>query len=835
MAAPSHIGSNTQDSAGALSLTFVIPAATTTDDLMICFVKQSENTSAQIWDDDGGGSNGWTREIYNRTTSGRDMECAIFWKFATSGSETNPTFTWDDVGTSEPMSGILEVYRGVDKVSPFSSSGITYLNSTNDANPPNPAVTIDAENTRVVVFHGATHDDISAVSAPTGFTLRSQVWAGTSNDHRNVFSADLEVDTLGSYTPPDWQHSVLNTTPEYQTYSVALNEALAIHLLGGTALSNFHWVSLDLTVTGDGFETTQGTGKVEYWSDVSGTIKVEQTVDSWSATSIQFDANQGALGNNTTVYLVVTNDSGDVSAKIPIDVGLKNYADLVTNTLRADHYWPFQNNYNDEGDTGPARNATTGVVGTWTFTSFQIRDGATHALEFTSKTNRRECSDSPNMNITINSSERTIAFWFQVNGIQKSLASIWKEGGGVQNLAFLTGYGNTIIFQAADNPGNAINAQAWSDFKLTPGRPYHICGRYSLTEDPKVVDLHIDGVLQTDSTGNPLGTGSFDSHSGDVCWGDTDTSLETGGTDIAYQGCEDAVMSDFASWSDNSIGADSGFIDATTGIQDILFRRGALPDDTIVSDTQSAMQTALDATADTRPDWPLSYRIEGVSGGGDLELVMNSKVFDPRITLHLEYRGTGTLTIINETGSNLESYYASAGGNVVVVPVVPVTVTCTTFQGVPIENARVLLKAAAGGDLPFEDAVTITRTSSTATVTHTSHGLRTGLKIAIKGAAQHAYNGIKTITVTGANTYTYPVTGTPASPATGSILATAVILEGLSDASGVFELTHRYTSDQPVSGAVRKGSPAPHFKSTPISGTITATGLPQPAFMISDE
>jgi phage tail sheath protein FI len=41
----------------------------------------------------------------------------------------------------------------------------------------------------------------------------------------------------------------------------------------------------------------------------------------------------------------------------------------------------------------------------------------------------------------------------------------------------------------------------------------------------------------------------------------------------------------------------------------------------------------------------------------------------------------------------------------------------------------------------------------------------------IAGANQAEYNGIVTITVTGASTFTYPVTGTPATPATGTITA----------------------------------------------------------------
>jgi len=68
--------------------------------------------------------------------------------------------------------------------------------------------------------------------------------------------------------------------------------------------------------------------------------------------------------------------------------------------------------------------------------------------------------------------------------------------------------------------------------------------------------------------------------------------------------------------------------------------------------------------------------------------------------------------------------------------------------------------------------VTITRSGSTATATMTGgHPFVTGQKVVHSGATQTEYNGAFTITSTGANTYTFAVTGTPATPATGTIYA----------------------------------------------------------------
>lgn len=66
--------------------------------------------------------------------------------------------------------------------------------------------------------------------------------------------------------------------------------------------------------------------------------------------------------------------------------------------------------------------------------------------------------------------------------------------------------------------------------------------------------------------------------------------------------------------------------------------------------------------------------------------------------------------------------------------------------------------------------VGITSTGGVATVTTpVAHALQNGTFMRISGANESAYNGDVAITVTGATTFTYAVTGSPASPATGTI------------------------------------------------------------------
>lgn len=161
---------------------------------------------------------------------------------------------------------------------------------------------------------------------------------------------------------------------------------------------------------------------------------------------------------------------------------------------------------------------------------------------------------------------------------------------------------------------------------------------------------------------------------------------------------------------------------------------------------------------------------------------------------------------------------------------VPVSVTvldAATFD--PISSVRVLLKAETG------TTVTITRSGSTATVAHTAHGLVTGQKVMISGANQGEYNGVFTITYVDANSYSYTVSGTPTTPATGTIKAYLVVLDGSTNASGVLEeLAFAYTADLDVDGKIRKGTSAPYYRTSPLSGEITEDGLALTAFMVKD-
>jgi hypothetical protein len=104
---------------------------------------------------------------------------------------------------------------------------------------------------------------------------------------------------------------------------------------------------------------------------------------------------------------------------------------------------------------------------------------------------------------------------------------------------------------------------------------------------------------------------------------------------------------------------------SATEVRQELFEKGALPDTTVTSGSQSAMQTQINALASSvRPNKPLCIRINAVSGDGNFTLSANNITFDPLASIHIQYMGTGTLTWINNNGSNASIGSTPNGGTV---------------------------------------------------------------------------------------------------------------------------------------------------------------------------
>ena len=168
--------------------------------------------------------------------------------------------------------------------------------------------------------------------------------------------------------------------------------------------------------------------------------------------------------------------------------------------------------------------------------------------------------------------------------------------------------------------------------------------------------------------------------------------------------------------------------------------------------------------------------------------------------------------------------------------IVDTTVTVKNESAANIEDARVLIWVTNNDNYFFEASVSITSSGTTATVTHASHGMSTGDYVIISGANEVEYNGAFQITNTGGSSYTYTLPNSTTSPATGTIIATFAVVSGLTNASGVITDSRVWSSNQAISGWVRKSNVTPFYSQGNISGTIdSGAGFSANVQLVGDE
>lgn len=126
--------------------------------------------------------------------------------------------------------------------------------------------------------------------------------------------------------------------------------------------------------------------------------------------------------------------------------------------------------------------------------------------------------------------------------------------------------------------------------------------------------------------------------------------------------------------------------------------------------------------------------------------------------------------------ANIEGVFllpaTQAEGNTIFTGVIGTTIPSST--NLISNNINYLTQSAVTISNVSLSVDSITSTAGVATVTFASpHSMGSGMTVAISGANESAYNGDKLITVTSSTTFEYSVSGSPTSPATGTILAAA--------------------------------------------------------------
>jgi len=604
---------------------------------------------------------GWTRNISRRDQSGRDRSTAVFYKVLGS-SEPNPVLQYSD-GSSEEYSWMVHVFRSDKPLTQGNVLGdFQGTGNQNNPSPPTPIVTLTQDNSLIVCVAIVTHGDITSVSGPTGFTMADSLFGLSQVHKQQMLAYDLDGGSEGAKTLGTWNNSFSNTRGEYTSYALTFVQDSTVNV---TSFDDGRVDAGDINqiITGTGFKTQNGTSRIDIGdsADYATATKVQQTsIDSWTDTSIQFDTNISAFADGT-LYLWVTNRDGDRGDAFAFAKGLPDYSQFVKLT-DPDIYHRFNNSYADEQGFFPANGqASTGSFG---FVATPITRNNTHAWTINDELSRIEMSDSAFTNVTVTHTRREIGGWIRLDRVHQVPSAIWEEGGGFNNLYIVIGFGNRLLLNVADS-NNGFKAQAFSDFKLAPNRDYHVLMRMEGTGGINGLECYIDGVLQTSpAVGTPLGSAVMGTHSGDFSYGRPDSILDTGGTDIQYPGAQGTLYSDWVTYSEYGGGAPM----LGTERRFNLFEMGARADVTITAGTQSAMQTQLDALANSvRPDKPLCIVVETPTSGSDLTLEANNVTFDPRASIHVQWSSTGTLTWKNLNGSNASISSVSNNGTINIV------------------------------------------------------------------------------------------------------------------------------------------------------------------------
>lgn len=507
---------------------------------------------------------------------------------------------------------------------------------------------------------------------PPGVTLTdleeaSVEWTVTSDGSGTAHGrGSLNARLTALTTIQSWVHRSGNTgTYRYGAANLSgINGVAALVITSVDGDDIFSNSQNGVIISGSEFEAIQGTGTVilAQNADGSGTT-VSQTVTNWSDTSITIDFNAGVLAD-TNSFIIVTNDSGGQGVRgVQAGVPPRTYTEVLTD-LGPDHLWILDSTYTDEI---AALNWSV-RSGSPTFTANPLTRGRTNAWTVSAQGQEAGPNNSTNINDGAIAT-RTMGGFIRFTQIQDSFVMFYEEGGGINNIAFFMGIGGILIAQLADTGDD--NVHAYSDFPLQPNRTYHIAFRFDYTQGSpgdRRFELFVDGVLQSSTFGNNLTSSGnhLDSHTGDIAFGDSGDSLEVFGTDINFPVAVTCYYQDWATWTDYL---------TETQIRDEIFVLGVVPDNTISSGTESAMQTAIDVFADTfRGNSACNFEIESCTDG-DFELNLDNITFDDFASIHVLYQGQDTLTLVNLNGSNVSKIETPNGGNVVIVTPAQVTVS----------------------------------------------------------------------------------------------------------------------------------------------------------------
>lgn len=338
------------------------------------------------------------------------------------------------------------------------------------------------------------------------------------------------------------------------------------------------------------------------------------------------------------------------------------YSDIIDAT-NPDHRWSFDGDSTDQ--IGTADGTDSGV----TYTGSALCEDVTNSMYTNTADDDRVTIPSTTDINNSAQSRKAVAGWFMTNSVQTPPKRIYGEG--IESLVFHfpMALGNNVMFEVVDSGQTLVN-QIYGII-LQPNRAYHLCGIFEGSDYANKVRFYIDGVEQLSANPSDRETNVTTlSARGAAEFGDPVGTVGIGNSVVKLNACVNGYYNQWATWN----GANA-VLSAST-IRDDLFEKGALPNVTISTDTESNMQSSLNSYSNTkRGNYPLCIRVEPVSGGGDFTLTASGITFDELSSIHVQYTGTDTLTWRNDINSNASIFSTTSGGTIEVFNQVNLTIT----------------------------------------------------------------------------------------------------------------------------------------------------------------
>jgi len=375
-------------------------------------------------------------------------------------------------------------FRGVDVDNAGFINHTSAIATGNAGMPDPPSVTPNdtSRNNWVVAYGMLDDDERDDVTAPTNYTLIGQGDLGGDGTTMAAYRANITAtENPGQFGG--------GGTDEWDSYSVVLKPALENPTI--TDVDGDETIGVTQTnvvITGTVFEAAQGTGKVEISPNntyAAGGL-VQQSIDSWSDTSIQFDVVRTGLSVGTN-YVWVTNDSG-FQNDTAFPITLVGNTPTITNVDGDDTLIVGQtnivitgNNFEASQGTGLVEispNATYGAGGrvtqsidSWSNTSVQFdldRTGLSTGTLYVYVTNNDGVNSAGKI-ITLEALTPTItsfnsgsAFFADDTGIALVGTNFGASDTGVAKVEL----GNAATY-AGSTTKVELNVTSWSDTSLT--------------------------------------------------------------------------------------------------------------------------------------------------------------------------------------------------------------------------------------------------------------------------------------------------------------------------------------------------------------------------------